>query len=228
MNILSLEGVTFSYKASERVILDGLSLDIEEGKAVMVSGPSGGGKTTLCLIATTIIPTRLPGELTGRTEIMGESTRKLGPVGASRYVGYVMQEPEYSMVMPTVEEEIAFGLENRSWPVEKIGGRVEELMEDMGIRSLSGRIPQRLSAGEKQAVAIAAAIAHKPRLLVLDEAFAGLDDEKRWYCGEQMRALKRQGTAILLIEHDCIGRFAHNWVDACFRLEGGTFTEDGR
>jgi len=228
VNVLSLEGVTFSYKSSDRVILDGLSLDIEEGKAVMVSGPSGGGKTTLCLIATTIIPTRLPGELTGRTEIMGESTRKLGPVGASRLVGYVMQEPEYSMVMPTVEEEIAFGLENRSWPVRDIGSRVEELMEDMGLRNLSGRIPQRLSGGEKQAVAIAAAIAHKPRLLVLDEAFTGLDDERRWFCGEQMKALKRQGTAILLIEHDCIGRSAHEWVDSCFRLQAGIFAEDGR
>jgi energy-coupling factor transporter ATP-binding protein EcfA2 len=225
VRVLSLEGLHFRYRSAQKPILDRLELSIEAGQGIIISGPSGGGKTTLCLISCTIIPTRLAGEFTGHAELMGENTLKLGPQGAAGYVGYVMQEPEYSMVMPTVEEEMAFGLENRSWPADEIRLRVEELMESFELRGISGRAPQRLSGGEKQIGAIAAAIAHRPKLLVLDEAFSALDDEKRWLADEEIARLKRAGSAILLVEHDGIGRDAHRWADRHLRLIDGALQE---
>ena len=193
-----------------------------------VSGPSGGGKSTLCLIASTIIPTRIAGELTGSAELMGESTIKLGPAGASGHLAFVMQEPEYSMIMPSVEEELAFGLENRSWPASEISARVEELIEAFGLASLLGRNPVKLSGGEKQAVAIAAAVAPNPSFLILDEAFSGLDDERYALAQVQMQKLKDQGSAILLIEHTANGRGAHAWLDRHLLLEGGLLAEVAR
>jgi len=129
------------------------------------------------------------------------------------------------MIMPTTEEEIAFGLENRNWPPAEIEERVERLMGDMGLRELSGRSPHRLSGGEKQALAISAAVAPNPRLLILDEAFSGLDDGKRVLIGEKIAAMKNAGVAVLLVEHEGIGREEHPWVDRRLVLKDGVLSE---
>jgi len=222
---LSLSKTRFSYQGALKPVLDGVDLDMEPGQAVQVSGPSGSGKTTLCLVACAIIPSRLVGKFSGKAELFGQATAKLGPSGASGYVGYVMQDPEFSMLMPTVEDEIAFGLENRGWEPEKITARVEELMADLGMRSLSGRNPQKLSGGEKQLVAIAAAIAHHPPLLVMDESFSGLDEDKRELVVFELGRMKKNGTAILMVEHLGIGRIAPFWLDRKLWLQDGSLTE---
>jgi len=228
VSVLALHDISFRYKAAKKPILCGLDLVLESGECVMVSGPSGGGKSTLCLIVSTIIPTRIAGELAGSAELMGESTAKLGPAGASHHLAFVMQEPEYSMIMPTVEEELAFGLESRSWPAGEISARVEELIEAFGLGSLLGRNPVKLSGGEKQAVAIAAAIAPKPPLLILDEAFSGLDNERYALAQLQIKKLKDEGSAVLLVEHATNGKSIHSWVDRQLLLEGGLLAEVAR
>lgn len=225
MSVLALNDISFRYKSAMTPILCGLDLVLQQGECAAVSGPSGGGKSTLCLIASTIIPTRIAGELTGSVELVGESTVKLGPAGASRLLAFVMQEPEYSMIMPTVEEELAFGLENRSWPADSISARVNELIDAFGLGPLAGRNPVKLSGGEKQAVAIAAAAAAKPSLLILDEAFSGLDEERYGLAQAQMQRLKGEGTAILLVEHAANGRAGHTWVDRQLLLSGGKLCE---
>jgi energy-coupling factor transporter ATP-binding protein EcfA2 len=228
VSVLALNGISFRYKSAKSPILRGLDLVLQRGECVAISGPSGGGKSTLCLIASTIIPTRITGELAGSAELMGESTLKLGPAGASRHLAFVTQEPEYSMIMPTVEEELAFGLENRSWPADAISARVDELIIAFGLGALAGRNPVKLSGGEKQAVAIAAAAAARPSLLILDEAFSGLDEERYALAQVQMQKLKRDGTAILLVEHASNGRAKHAWVDRQLLLSGGLLSEVAR
>lgn len=225
MSVLTLSGARFKYHGAEKPILNGIDMTLEQGQAIQVSGPSGSGKTTLCLMACAIIPSRLGGEFYGRAELMGQPTAKLGPSGASDFVGYVMQDPEFSMLMPSVEDEIAFGLENRGWEPQQITSRVEELMGDLGMRSLSGRNPQRLSGGEKQLVAIAAAVAHHPSLLVIDESFSSLDEDKREQVVFELGRMKKNGTAILMVEHLGIGRLAPFWLDSKLWLEGGSLTE---
>ena len=90
MSVLSLKDIRFRYKGAVRPVLDGLSLELGEGEAAIVSGPSGGGKTTLCLVCLAIIPNRVAGDFEGKAEIMGKDTVKLGPQGVSEYAGCVM------------------------------------------------------------------------------------------------------------------------------------------
>lgn len=225
MSVLKLHGVRFRYPGEGKFVLDGINLDLEPGRAVMVSGPSGGGKSTLCLVASAVIPAKSNGEFWGKAEIMEENTRKLGPSGASGHVGFVMQQPELSMVMPSVEDEIAFGLENRCWEPSRIAGRVDQLMESLGLLSLSGRDPARLSGGERQMVAIAAAVAPEPALIILDEAFSQLDDERRDLASFEVGLLKKKGSAVLYIEHEGLGRPCPGWMDTKYLLISGKLQE---
>lgn len=226
MSVLVLSGIKFSYPGSKRQVLDGVDLCIEPGEAVMVSGPSGGGKTTLCLVAATIIPTRVSGDFSGMAELMGQGTRKLGPSGASECIGYVMQEPEFAMIMPTVEDEIAFGLENRGLEPAEVAGAVSGVIDRLGMGELAGRNPRRLSAGELRLVAIASAIVHKPRLVILDEALSGLDDDKRALVLAELSLMKQGGAAFLIAEHAGTGRQVPPWLDRRCLLQGGRLAQE--
>jgi energy-coupling factor transporter ATP-binding protein EcfA2 len=225
VNVLSLKGIRFKYPGAGSFILDGLDLEVAPGEAVQIFGSSGGGKSTLCMISSSLIPCRQAGEFAGFAELDGISTIKLGPIGASSIVGYVSQNPEQMMVMPTVEEEIAFGLENRGWEAIDISARVEDLIDKFNMISISSRNPSRLSGGETQLVALASSIAHHPRLLILDEALSGLDDERRLLANDELQKLKVEGCSILLVEHEKLGREPTTWIDRRMKLEGGKLTE---
>lgn len=226
MSVLVLSGIKFAYSGSNRKVLDGVDLSIEKGEAVLISGPSGGGKTTLCLVAATIIPTRVQGDFSGMAELMGQGTRKLGPSGASEYVGYVMQEPEFSMIMPTVEDEIAFGLENRGREPAEVAVAVEGVMTRLGMDGLAGRDPRRLSSGEKQLVAMASAVVHKPQLVILDEALSGLDDDKRALALAELDTMRQGGAALLIAEHAGTGRQAPFLSARRYVLQDGRLAEE--
>jgi energy-coupling factor transporter ATP-binding protein EcfA2 len=199
---LTLEDVTYSYPAAAAPALDGVSLDVEPGEFVVVAGPSAGGKSTLLRAACGLVPHFHGGEIAGRIVSAGLDVREHGPGELAARVGTLFQDPEAQIVMGTVRAELALPLENRGEPAAAVARGVEEAALALGIAHLLERPTHELSGGELQRVALAAALAGRPELVVLDEPTAQLDP----VAGDELIGLLRRlndehGTTILLAEH---------------------------
>jgi len=197
---LEFSGVGLRY--GRRQALQGLTLRIQPGQFVLVAGPSGCGKSSLALAACGLIPSTDPALLEGEVRVFGLSTREHPVHILAKHVGIVFQSPAAQLFHGIVEEEVGFAPHNLGFPKAEIEERVAFALDSVGIRHLARRLPQSLSAGEKQRLAIAAALSLKPRLLVLDEPTANLDWTGVELLADCLRRLNReQGLTVLLIEH---------------------------
>lgn len=168
--------------------LDNISLEITEGEYVCLIGPNGSGKSTLARhLNALLLPAAgdvyVDGLLTGKEENRWEIRRR---------VGLVFQNPDNQIVATTVEEDVAFGLENMGIDPPLIRQRVAEALKLVGMSSLAQHAPHLLSGGQKQRLAIAGIIAMRPRCLVLDEPTAMLDPRGRREVLSTIRMLNRQ------------------------------------
>ncbi|OUO35915.1 energy-coupling factor transporter ATPase [Olsenella sp. An290] len=202
--IICLDDVSFSYAGGadegERA-LDHVSLSVCEGEFVGVIGPSGAGKSTLAALMSGAIPHHYRGSLFGTTLVDGVDTCNATLTDISRVVGSVAQDIDSQMVASVVEDELLFGLENFGVDHALIEGRVSAALEACGIASLRDREIATLSGGQKQKVAIAAILAMRPRVLVLDEPTAALDPASSTLVFETLRRLNREeGITIVVIE----------------------------
>ncbi len=191
-----------SVRYGDQPILRDVSLRIEAGEFVLVSGPSGCGKSTLALCLAGLIPQEVEAQFSGRVLIDGLDTSQHPVSALAQRVGLVFQNPATQLFNATVAEEVAFGPRNLGLPADQVAGRVEWAMEAVGITHLRGRPVRHLSAGEQQRVAIAAVLAMRPAVLVLDEPTANLD----WHGVEQIadtlaRLHQEEGLTVVLIEH---------------------------
>jgi energy-coupling factor transport system ATP-binding protein len=201
-NPLRVVEVSYRYPGSERPALDGVSLTIEPGELVLVSGGSGSGKSTLLRAAAGLVPHFHGGTFGGRVETVGLDTREHGPAQLAAVAGTLFQDPETQVVMGTVRAELAFPLENLGWGAAAVARGVEEAALALGLGGLLDRSTHELSGGELQRVALAASLAGRPRLLLLDEPTSQLDP----VAGDELLGVLRRlneewGTAILLAEH---------------------------
>ena len=187
-NVLSLENLTYRFQGSSRLILDNVHLELKRGERVLLLGPSGCGKSTLLLILAGIIPEVIPGTLSGK---IGRKTSR---------IALVLQNPEAQMIAPTVEEEIAFGLENQGIDPETIRERVQEILERFGIAHLREKPPSLISGGERQKVSLASVVAMKPDVLLLDEPTAYLDPESTQSFFQLLSELDC-GLSVIIVEH---------------------------
>ena len=176
MALVVVENLRFAYAAG-RPVLDGVSFELAEGERIALLGPSGSGKSTLIRALAGLVPHFHGGVFAGRVVVAGLDTRESRPVDLAGTVASVFQEPEDQVVMSRVANEVAFGLENTGAPPEEIWPRVEEALALVGAADLSGRLAGELSGGELQRVALASALALRPRLLLLDEPSSQLDPE---------------------------------------------------
>ena len=199
--IIKAEDVRFSYVTAEGVapiVLDGVSLSIEEGSFVAVLGHNGSGKSTLAKHFNSILlPTG------GRVYVDGMDTADEELLLAiRRTVGMVFQNPDNQIVANVVEEDVAFAPENLGVPPEEIRRRVDDALKAVGMYEFREHAPHLLSGGQKQRIAIAGVIAMQPRCIVLDEPTAMLDPIGRADVLRTIKALNRQrGVTVVLITH---------------------------
>lgn len=224
--MIRLREFSFTYNGSERPALDRVNLDIEDGQFVLITGASGGGKSTLCRVFNGLVPHFYGGRISGQAEVQGMDITSHPPRELATRVGMVFQDPESQLVTTDVEREIAFGLENLGYPRNLIARRIEEALDTTGIASLRFARNQELSGGEKQKVAIASVLALHPQILVLDEPTSELDPQS---AEEILRLLERLndelGLTVILIEQR-LDRVIH-LVDRLLVMGGGQILADG-
>ncbi len=200
--ILAAAGFTYTYPDAPAPALADIDLELEPGSLTVLAGESGSGKSTLVRAACGLVPHFHGGEASGELSVGGLDVRDNGPGELSQVCGTLFQEPESQVVMGGVRAEIALGLEHRGESPAAVARAVEEAALALGIAHLLSRRADTLSGGELQRVALAAAMAHRPRLLLLDEPTSQLDpvagDELIW----MLRRLNEEwGTTIVLSEH---------------------------
>ncbi|MGB9722908.1 MAG: ABC transporter ATP-binding protein [Chloroflexia bacterium] len=206
--MIRLERVSYTYPddagrtPSCRPALDRLDLEIEEGEFLLLAGPSGSGKSTLLRCLNGLVPHFYGGTFSGKISVLGQDPVACGPGRMSRLAGLVFQNPEAQGVAPTVEEELAFAMENHGLPEALMRRRIEEVMDWLGISHLRGRRLETLSGGERQRVAVGAVLTLRPRLLLLDEPTSQLDPQGAEEVLEALERLKRTlGLTVILAEH---------------------------
>lgn len=183
-------------------VLNDLSLHVPAGQFLLVTGPSGCGKSTLARALAGLIPHAIAADLSGTVRVDGQNTREHGIARLARHVGIVLQNPGSQLFHLTVAEEVAFGPRNLGLPEEDVQQRVAWALEATGLAGFEARRPAALSGGEQQRVAIAAVLAMQPRVLVLDEPTASLDEEGTRAVLGTLETLNREhGMTIVLVEH---------------------------
>jgi energy-coupling factor transport system ATP-binding protein len=167
--------LTFTYPDAREPALRDVSLQIDPGEVVAVLGPSGSGKSTLLRAFAGLVPHFHGGRFEGKVAIAGHDTRSLHPAELAGTVASVFQDPEEQIVLSRVIREVAFGLENIGTAPEEIVDRAREALATVGSEHLADRAVADLSGGELQRVCLAAAVALRPKLLLLDEPTSQLD-----------------------------------------------------
>lgn len=193
--MIKLENVSFKYGENLNLVLKNVSFVVEEKSFVAILGHNGSGKSTLSKIISGINnPTE--GKIT--LEVAGKKVSKI-----SSKVGVVFQNPDNQFIGSTVEDDIAFGLENKQKPREEMIEVVKNISKRVGMEKFLEREPQNLSGGQKQRVAIASILALDPEVIIFDEVTSMLDNKGREEVFNIIKEIKNKREKILIsITHD--------------------------
>lgn len=204
-SLLRAESMGLGYGTRE--VLSGASLELRAGELTVVTGPTGGGKSSLLAVLAGIAPAYTGGEVTGTVSIPGSNegggvpARRLRPARLAGAVALVPQRVEHSFLAETVRAELAFAPARRGPVGAELDAEVDAGLDRFGLRPLAARDPATLSAGEATRVALAAACLARPRVLLLDEPIADLDPESVAMLLTALRGLLADGCAVLVAEH---------------------------
>lgn len=196
-NIITVSNLSFEYSDSKAVFND-LSLNVKEREWLAIIGQNGSGKSTLAKLVDGLLEPS-----SGTITVAGVPVDEDHLEEVRNQIGMVFQNPDNQFVGATVEEDVAFGLENRQVPREQMGPIIESSLHAVNMTGFNERIPANLSGGQKQRVAIAGIIAVRPRILILDEATSMLDPRGRQEIISLIQTLKEQEKlTVISITHD--------------------------
>lgn len=198
MSALSVQGLRLD--VGGRALLCGASLDVEEGQVVLLTGPSGSGKSALLRLCLNLRPRASAVEVGGAVRVLGDDALRTPTPQLARRTGLLFQDAALQMTQPDVAAELAFRAENLGLPWRDVEERVEEATRRFALASLLERPIAALSGGERKRVALAAVLAARPRVLLLDEPLGGLDAAGRAAVLDDLRR-EAPGRAVLVVEH---------------------------
>jgi len=199
---IAISRLHLKYVGRKRPALSGVDLTLNAGETVLLLGASGSGKSTLALTLNGLIPHALGVQMEGSVAVDGLDTRRHSVAELAQRVGIVFQDPDAQFVTLTVEDEIAFGLENLCLPPAEMDERIDRALAQVELPHARQRRVDQLSGGEKQRIALAALLAMEPSVLVFDEPTANLDPLGTRDVFALIRRLKLSGHhTIVLIEH---------------------------
>lgn len=220
--VISIKNIYFNYQDQDtREALSDVSLDVFEGEWLAIIGHNGSGKSTLAKMMNGLLEAS-----SGEIYIDGELLMEETVYEARRKVGMVFQNPDNQFVGTTVEDDIAFGLENIGMSREEMVQKINASLEMVRMTSFKEKEPARLSGGQKQRVAIAGMIALAPKVVILDEATSMLDPQGRFEVISTIQQLhKDKGITVISITHD-LDEAAQ--ADRVLLMEGGKVNRIGK
>lgn len=196
--IVQLNDVSFKYNQDDDVVLKDISLTINEGEWVSLVGQNGSGKSTLARLLDGLLLAT-----TGDISVMGLSINEDNIWTIRDNIGMVFQNPDNQFVGATVEDDVAFSLENNGISYDEMHQRVQQALAEVDMTGFETREPNQLSGGQKQRVALAGIIAQRPKLIILDEATSMLDPEGRQEVIQTIKMMRQQyPVTIISITHD--------------------------
>lgn len=203
MNAIEISNLSWKYSNTKKNALNDINLVIEENSFVGIVGANGAGKTSLVSCMKGIIPNNYNGVYHGSLQLFGKEIQKCSNTEVAQTVGIVFSDPDSQFTAMSVEEEIAFGLENIGCPVDEIKRRLKWVSELTDIESLMSKPPYDLSGGQKQRVAIASVLAMQPKIVILDEPTSMLDPVSKDYVFSLLQKMKEEmKLTIIVVEHN--------------------------
>lgn len=220
--VISIKNIHFNYQDQDtREALSDVSLDVYEGEWLAIIGHNGSGKSTLAKMMNGLLEAS-----SGEIYIDGQLLTEDSVYEARRKVGMVFQNPDNQFVGTTVEDDIAFGLENIGMPRDEMIQKINTSLEMVRMSQFKEKEPARLSGGQKQRVAIAGMIALAPKVVILDEATSMLDPQGRYEVISTIQQLhKEKGITVISITHD-LDEAAQS--DRVLLMEGGKVNRIGK
>ncbi|MGO4930590.1 energy-coupling factor ABC transporter ATP-binding protein [Streptococcus alactolyticus] len=198
-NSIDVKHLTFKYDVNqEHNTLDDLSFHVKRGEWLSIIGHNGSGKSTTVRLLDGLLAAE-----SGQIFIEGDLLTEDNVWDIRHKIGMVFQNPDNQFVGATVEDDVAFGLENKGIPLDEMKERVAKALDLVGMSEFADREPSRLSGGQKQRVAIAGALAVQPDIIILDEATSMLDPEGRLELIKTIREIRKQyQMTVVSITHD--------------------------
>jgi len=216
---LRFDGVTVRYAGAGGPAVDNVSFSVAAGEGVALVGPNGAGKTTVLRAAMALLH-----PVAGVVEVAGRATAGRHPEDLADVAGYAFQHPEAQLFERSVRAEIAFGPRQLGWAPERVSEVIEELLVALELTRWADVHPYDLPVPRRRIVALAAALAARPRLLLLDEPTAGLDAAGTRIVERAVRAARAAGAAVVAVTHDA--NLAVESLDRAILLERGRVTID--
>ena len=224
--IINLENVYFSYLREKKWALENISLSITEGEFLAVMGKNGAGKTTFCKLFNGIIPRRSGGRFLGTVTVDGENTKEAPLPILALKTGVALDDPDAQLFTSSVRHEAAFGPENLLLPTQEIEKRVKDALAVTGLAGFEQRQPATLSGGEKQRLAVAAALAMKGKILVLDEPLSRLDPQGAAELMSVLRDIREKYQITVIMATHNSGKAAEFADRVCVLKNGSIFACD--
>lgn len=223
-NTVDIRDLTVRHAGASVPAIDGLSLRISPGECLLLTGASGCGKTTLLQCINGLIPTEISAELHGTVAIGDTDAATLSARDIARRVGMVFQDPRAEFFTFDVRSELAFPCENFAMDPEEIHRRIHRVSDVLNIHELLPCKLSELSSGQRQRVAIAAAMMPEPGVLLFDEPSANLDTEGMSELASVLETLTDHGTAVIVADHRL--HYLADVAKRCIILDRGRIGED--